>query len=480
VSSELGPLEEVAVPYRFENLPSFTRKEVLLWNWYCRAVPAGGEWRAWVAEILGHFVQKPAGYQIQLTQTHLVETKFGEKTLIFGSKQEVILGRSPENDVVLTAGAIARKHARLFLKDGALFLEDQGGALGTYLWDTRLSAGDTQRLRNGDQFTIFPYRFRVLVECTWTPETDIILSEIDAQLITRGEHFRRTPPGLAAFILEAQPSGDNALIDFPPEFLHGISQRVYGPIGLQPAKTPVPSDDTLLGFILFAALEHLNKRVQSPLRFRFARGTHIGAENSRGVSLSVVLRVGELTGDVRIFLPLGFLYSSGLGPVSGAARYPEGLSWKFPVSAGFVDFFPEEMDQVVPGDVLLVQQSPTLLIASESGKGWAMTALESNFTSFSLDKYIDGGVFVAKDAEAEQTASQSGVESLPVRLHVVLAEKELTLTQIQGFVPGTIIELDAGKFEPVQLMVNGRILGEGELVEVEGTLAVKVVRWRNS
>ena len=29
-------------------------------------------------------------------------------------------------------------------------------------------------------------------------------------------------------------------------------------------------------------------------------------------------------------------------------------------------------------------------------------------------------------------------------------------------------------------MVNGKILGEGELVEVEGNLAVKVLRWRTA
>jgi len=29
-------------------------------------------------------------------------------------------------------------------------------------------------------------------------------------------------------------------------------------------------------------------------------------------------------------------------------------------------------------------------------------------------------------------------------------------------------------------MVNGKILGEGELVDVEGKLAVKVLGWKNS
>ena len=138
------------------------------------------------------------------------------------------------------------------------------------------------------------------------------------------------------------------------------------------------------------------------------------------------------------------------------------------------------MEQIVTGDVLLVQQFPSLLIASESGKGWAMTAQESNFERFRLDKYFDGGLSVANNAEAVPAVGPSALGSLPLRLHVILAEKELTLAQIQSFTPGTIVELDGSKLDPVQLMVNGRILGEGELVDVEGTLAVRVVRWRNS
>jgi len=67
-----------------------------------------------------------------------------------------------------------------------------------------------------------------------------------------------------------------------------------------------------------------------------------------------------------------------------------------------------------------------------------------------------------------------------MRLQVILAEKEFSLGEIQSLSPGTIVELEAGKSDPVRLMVNGKILGEGELVEVEGNLAVKVLRWRTS
>jgi flagellar motor switch/type III secretory pathway protein FliN len=63
---------------------------------------------------------------------------------------------------------------------------------------------------------------------------------------------------------------------------------------------------------------------------------------------------------------------------------------------------------------------------------------------------------------------------------VVVGQKEFTLAEIQSLGPGTIVELEVLKSDPVRLMVNGKVLGEGELVDVEGKLAVKVLGWRST
>src|SRR3977135_3419244 len=100
------------MPYRFENLPSLARQEIILWNWYSRIGPSGVEWKSWLADIFGHLLERPAGQQLQLLQTHLVDAEFGEKVLSFGSKQELFIGRAPDNVIVLPAKAIANRHAR--------------------------------------------------------------------------------------------------------------------------------------------------------------------------------------------------------------------------------------------------------------------------------------------------------------------------------------------------------------------------------
>jgi len=87
---------------------------------------------------------------------------------------------------------------------------------------------------------------------------------------------------------------------------------------------------------------------------------------------------------------------------------------------------------------------------------------------------------VEAGGEAHPATNKPDLKALPLRVQVVLGEREFSLGEIQSLSPGTILELDIAKTDPVRLMVNGKILGEGELVEVEGNLAVKILRWRAS
>ncbi len=477
----MPPATSSPTPYRFENLPAISRNEVVLWNWYCRIAPTQVEWRSWVAEILGHLVEKPVGQKLQLVQTHQVDTKFGEKVLDFGSKQEVFFGRDTGNDVVLAASAIAGKQARLFIQDGKAYLEDLGGRLGTYLWDNRIPSREKQLLGSGDQFTIFPYRFRALVEHCWSPETDVAVSECRLEAQSRAEFLGLSPPGARTFVVKADTGRGRAVLQVSSGFLEKLQQRILAPLGLQRIKNTVPSDDAFLGFVMLAFLERLNRGLKFPDQFSFAKASReMPADSTRGMTLSFAVGVGGLTGPFRIFLPLEFL-PAGKSEAAGvsAVSFPGELCWKFPVSAGFVDLSPDEIAQVGLGDILVAQNAPATLFPKDFSKGWTMVAEGSNFVRFKFDKYFEGGLPVESGSDTTK-ATKAAIETLPLRLHVVVGERELSLAEIQALNPGTIIELDANKSAPVRLMVNGRILGEGELVEVEGSLAVKVLRWRSS
>lgn len=468
-------------PYRFENLPSFTRTEMALWNWYQSIGPERTEWTAWVTEILGHLLERPAGQQLQLIQTHQVDAQFGEKVLSFGSKQELFIGRGSDSDVVLSADAIAKRHTRVILKEGQPYLEDLGGRLGTYLEDKKIPPNELRLLRNGDQFTVFPYRFRVALEQAWSPETEVALSECALRGLTRAEFFQQSPAGGRIFVVTAHPSDERALLGVSPSFLAKLQQRMLAPMGLDRVQAPVPADDALVGFTILALLEHLNRRLKFPVQFSLGRGTRAAlADATRGMMLSCAVGVGGLTGQVRIFLPLEYLSQCKPDvPGKGASTLPPGLSWRLPVSNSFVDLSASEIAQVGLGDILLTQRFDAILLPKDHA-GWGLISEGSNSSKFQIDKYFERSMCVEMALEGSGGVSKPDIESLPLRLHVIVGEKEFTLAEVQLLGPGTIIELDGGKTDPVRLMVNGKILGEGELVEIDGSLGVKVLRWRTS
>jgi flagellar motor switch/type III secretory pathway protein FliN len=85
------------------------------------------------------------------------------------------------------------------------------------------------------------------------------------------------------------------------------------------------------------------------------------------------------------------------------------------------------------------------------------------------------------------------LEQLPLRLKVVLGEFELTLQALRMLTPGAVLELTQGSHQGIQhgenrrstqtvppqvtLEAQGKCLGQGELVTLDGALAVQISTW---
>ena len=89
-----------------------------------------------------------------------------------------------------------------------------------------------------------------------------------------------------------------------------------------------------------------------------------------------------------------------------------------------------------------------------------------------------------QDEGGETGKDEGGVTSkvelaaLPVRIQVVLSQVELSLKDLEGLTEGSIIELDEENTGSVQLATNGKIVGAGDLVEVDDRLGVQITHWR--
>ena len=73
-----------------------------------------------------------------------------------------MLGRSPRNAAYIIEHAkVGREHARLYVKEGTLFVQDLSSTNGTWVDGQKVEAKESAKLSNGATLELGPVRFRV-------------------------------------------------------------------------------------------------------------------------------------------------------------------------------------------------------------------------------------------------------------------------------------------------------------------------------
>ena len=81
----------------------------------------------------------------------------------------------------------------------------------------------------------------------------------------------------------------------------------------------------------------------------------------------------------------------------------------------------------------------------------------------------------AKNGQGEALADAS-LDELPVRVVFEVGRVELTLADLSAMLPGYIIPLGREAGSPVDILANGRRIGQGEVVAVGDSLGIRVLR----
>jgi len=250
------------------------------------------------------------------------------------------------------------------------------------------------------------------------------------------------------------------------------------------------TDWALAEAALLAIWERANRELGWDLRFSLLDRKSVQPldRDEPGIVLTTTLALRDHARLVRVFLPLRTLGDMRYNPtIQGRAAVPPGLAWSCPVTVAAEAFTPSELERLERGDVLLASPTPALWLPGFR-RGWRLQAEGSNFQSFRTDNWFETEPVLPESEETthqetepkgESPASGDGasLSDLPVTLHVVLGEKRLTLSELEGLGEGGLVELDRSPDAPVDLVVNGVRAGRGELVEIEGKLGVRVVKW---
>lgn len=166
----------------------------------------------------------------------------------------------------------------------------------------------------------------------------------------------------------------------------------------------------------------------------------------------------------------------------------------------------DELAALRPGTIVLVPQvseprhAPLFLGPNFTPFGFATiedsvltleTLGEVAMTSDTVDEQapMETDVDHAVDADAEQPvgsgqsadletqeAVEVNIEDLEIRLDFILGKKTMTLAELRELAPGSTVTLDMPTTHTVGIYSSGRRLGDGEMVEIDGNLGVRITR----
>lgn len=488
------PLSTVNNPslFEFQGLESYTRSEAALWNWRQQFLGGVQDWKSWIEDAWGDLLLEPAGWEIGLLQTHSVETQ--RETRKFSFKQrEILIGREAGNDVVLDTMAAGKRHARIFVEQGRCFVEDLGSSLGTYCNQDAIAPNQRRLLHTDDQIAIFPHLFTVKLRQLWSRQLDVKVYAGTAQSMTWQEFQDTSTSARTNVAVSVHPVGATLCLEVSRTFLMDFADRLLRPQVETPPSILGPTDRAFFEFMLLCLIERANRDLLFPFQFEAAAKEAKPSieREARGVCVACSVNLLAVTGPLRLFAPYAAIEAMRrVVPTVASHNASPFISWKFPVSVGAVDLSAQELAGLERNDVLLFEPGVSLLLPHYFDRGWKAAAEGitsareiSSLNRIKIDKTFERESLNTEDSQMKQLPGSNplpDLSRLPVRVQVLIAEKELTLSEAAGLTTGTILDLDCDKSGLVSLAVNGKLLGEGRLVEIEGRLGVKILSWRET
>jgi type III secretion system YscQ/HrcQ family protein len=460
-------------------LPRHSREEVALLNAAAHLFSSPSQIAAAVENGLANLLEVKTGALLHILQKNEIERSEVRRHTF--EKAQIAIGRADDNDIVLSLGTIGKQHARIQQRGGKFYLQDLGIAIGTYLNDRRLNPLEPVGMQTGDRFLIFPYSFVCEVEERWEPGP-VPRFHFSAPTPTTRSEFRSASPSFAQFEAAICPSGGSAGIAIQ----RGLLETVIAHLTRSEIAPLASSHTGIIEFALLSVLEELNRSLQFPYQFLLQPAVTTTHSSERGIAVELCLQLSGRAGVVRVFFPQQLL--DEFHRIASRKDVPPAfasLPTLVPVSVGHVDLSMAELATLEAGDILLFAKQPSLLLPH--GRSWLLKQLSDTPFRLLVERFSERSELMPQDEssqpeqlETQEPAVQPKLEAIPVRIHIILREIELTLAELSALSAGSILELEGSPADPVRLALNGKIAGSGELIDIEGKLGVRISAWSQS
>jgi type III secretion protein Q len=159
---------------------------------------------------------------------------------------------------------------------------------------------------------------------------------------------------------------------------------------------------------------------------------------------------------------------------------PTGDDWnalpiRLRLVAGWVDLSAGALRSIAQRDVVLLDEcllKDNRLMALLSPRLGVLCALDE-----SALRVLEGVQEIMSDVDDSVAASSGLMDDVPVRLTFDLGEREISLGDLRSLEPGYLFNLGRDPKSTVSIRANGRLIGDGELVDIEGRVGVSVLHF---
>jgi type III secretion protein Q len=261
--------------------------------------------------------------------------------------------------------------------------------------------------------------------------------------------------GAAMLRVELAALPSSAWVEVDARLAAAFLDRLCGGTGEAPMATRLTPLET--GALELAALACVDAIASVPaVAERLApRLLRASGGPQEGLSIELSVRIGDCAGRGRLLLPQDALraLAGPREPGEAAARFPLDLSLR----SGAAPLDAEALADLEPGDVVLVDPFPDRRLAAVAPGGLRILGTDAN-DSLHIEEIL------MSDLTSEHH----------VALEVELARVSITLGDLIRLAPDAVLPLGIDRTGSVTLKLGDRTFARGRLVDVEGTIGVRI------
>ena len=448
----------------------YLARELPQWNWAHRIAPPAAVWKRKFAEVIAGVFRRPGAAKLRIEQAP-APPRHDPNLLEFPDAKEIWIGSGKKCDVVLSAATVDERHARISRNPGeeTFTLTHFSERFGTHLNGQKITRDEPVALKPGDVLTIpAAPALTITWQTQWFPDTTADLL-VERSLGESWEAFAHgAPPIHRRWTLDVGAKYP-AIVETDSEALERLIRAQPGPENSQSATRSEVADAVL---IRYAA--SLSDTLPPPVSV--GGFTNLPEPSMRGLSISVGIRISSGGLRLRCFVPFPVLETL-------RERYPAPepeesaitVTGNYWVVAGRQELTASEVAALEPGDYIRLERDTAALMDERAPHYYR--AADTTGDAIRLRDLPPANLFYVEDSVTQPVSAGLDIDQLPVQVAVIVARKELPYSEIRRLAAGEILPLDRSWSGPVDIALNGKILGKGELVEVDGTLAVKLCGW---